>query len=194
LFVAGLVLLMTVLSFTEGGVRAPGMTGYILIVVLTGVLLGERAAIATALGCAVLSLGLVLIEEFGMLPQQHVQNSAVTYWLLNCLFMGLVIVFVRLTTHSIAEALRRAQTELSERRNVEERLRQSQKMEALGTLAGASHDFNNILGTIQGFAQILAMDLAEGTPQHGFARRVLAACDRGKEVVEQIRLRAGRSP
>jgi nitrogen-specific signal transduction histidine kinase/CheY-like chemotaxis protein len=70
---------------------------------------------------------------------------------------------------------------------LEIQLRQSQKMEALGTLAGGiAHDFNNILGTIQGFAQILAADLAQGTPQHGFAQRVLAACDRGKDVVEQI--------
>ena len=77
--------------------------------------------------------------------------------------------------------------DVTESQLLEEQLRESQKMEAVGQLAGGiAHDFNNILGAILGFAGFLLQDLPKETPEFGFAERIVAASERGKELVRQI--------
>jgi signal transduction histidine kinase/ActR/RegA family two-component response regulator len=61
------------------------------------------------------------------------------------------------------------------------------KMEAVGRLAGGvAHDFNNILAAISGFGSLLDQDLASQPAQHRMVRQMLAAADRGKELVQSI--------
>jgi signal transduction histidine kinase/CheY-like chemotaxis protein len=76
-----------------------------------------------------------------------------------------------------------------ERREVElqTRLAQAEKMEALGRLAGGiAHDFNNILGAIRSFGDLLAEGLERGSRYNGYATRIVAACDRAADLVRQI--------
>ena len=74
-----------------------------------------------------------------------------------------------------------------EQRVLNERLRQSQKMEAIGTLAGGiAHDFNNILGGIIGYAELLASQVPSGSTQAQDVDEILAVAMRGRDLVDRI--------
>jgi len=73
------------------------------------------------------------------------------------------------------------------RRFLESQLRQSQKMEAMGTLAGGvAHDFNNILLAISGYAELIRGGLAENSPSSRDIEQLLAAADRGRQLIKRL--------
>jgi PAS domain S-box-containing protein len=73
------------------------------------------------------------------------------------------------------------------RARLEAQLRQSQKMEAIGTLAGGiAHDFNNILAAIIGYCELALMDLPGDSKTTTRLNEVLKAGNRAKELVKQI--------
>ena len=77
--------------------------------------------------------------------------------------------------------------DVTEYRNLEEQLRQSQKMQAIGTLAGGiAHDFNNILAGIIGFTEMSLEDIAPDNPVRPYLERVLKGGYRGRDLVRQI--------
>ena len=77
--------------------------------------------------------------------------------------------------------------DVTEQRRLEEQLRQSQKMEAIGTLAGGiAHDFNNILSVILGYAELLRTKLPRESPAAGDLESIIKASDRATRLVSQI--------
>ncbi|OPZ60843.1 MAG: Blue-light-activated protein [Deltaproteobacteria bacterium ADurb.Bin510] len=74
-----------------------------------------------------------------------------------------------------------------QRRELELRIQQSHKMEAIGTLAGGIvHDFNNILSAMLGYAEMLEDDLSEAPRLRDNAGQIIIACNRARELVRQI--------
>ncbi|MCP4297401.1 MAG: PAS domain S-box protein [Proteobacteria bacterium] len=74
-----------------------------------------------------------------------------------------------------------------EKEKLEDQLRQSHKMEAIGTMAGGiAHDFNNILAAILGYADMAKDDIPDSSPAKQKIEQVLTAGNRAKELVRHI--------
>jgi PAS domain S-box-containing protein len=76
---------------------------------------------------------------------------------------------------------------LTERKQLEEQLRQAQKMEAVGRLAGGiAHDFNNRLTAIQGFTDLLLKRSNKDEQQHYYLEQIKQASERAAELTHQL--------
>jgi PAS domain S-box-containing protein len=83
--------------------------------------------------------------------------------------------------------------DVTERKQIEERLRQADKLESLGVLAsGIAHDFNNLLTGVLGNIS-LTMDLVEpGSPGYGLLSNAVQATERAAMLTKQILAYAGK--
>jgi PAS domain S-box-containing protein len=77
--------------------------------------------------------------------------------------------------------------DLTDRRHLEEQLRQSQKMEAVGSLAGGvAHDFNNLMSVVLSYSELLAEDLKESDPTRADLKEITDAGLRAVELTRQL--------
>ena len=77
--------------------------------------------------------------------------------------------------------------DITDRKQLEEQLRQAQKMEAVGRLAGGiAHDFNNLLMVIQGYSDLMVERLPSGDPLHRNAEQIQMAAQRASSLTRQL--------
>lgn len=77
--------------------------------------------------------------------------------------------------------------DITRRKQLEEQVRQAQKMEAIGQLAGGvAHDFNNILGAIIGYVELTRLEVANNPMAVDYLAKVTTASNRAADLVRQI--------
>ena len=94
----------------------------------------------------------------------------------------------------LARATEKLRREVAERRKAEEtnlqleaQLRQSHKMQAVGTLAGGiAHEFNNLLAVVMGCSDLIALDLEEDCPARESLENIQQASSRMRDLVQKI--------
>jgi two-component system, cell cycle sensor histidine kinase and response regulator CckA len=78
-------------------------------------------------------------------------------------------------------------SDITERKNLEARLLQAQKMETVGQLAGGiAHDFNNILTAVIGYAYMLKMKIKDDEDLSDYANRILLLSDRAANLTKSL--------
>ncbi len=116
-----------------------------------------------------------LVETVDPIPHKH----AVHHWL--------IYRFPILDEHDEVQFIGGVGVDITERRQLEDQLRQSQKMEAIGRLAGGvAHDFNNLLTVISGYAHMIMRDLPHDDPLHSCVEEVLKAASRATSLTNQL--------
>jgi len=77
--------------------------------------------------------------------------------------------------------------DMTQQKKLEEHYRQSQKMEAVGQLAGGvAHDFNNILSIIAGYSQLILVKVEETDPVSGYVKETMKACNRAAVLTRSL--------
>jgi two-component system cell cycle sensor histidine kinase/response regulator CckA len=91
------------------------------------------------------------------------------------------------TTDEPGEVLELIAEDITDRRQLEEQLRQAQKMDAVGRLAGGvAHDFNNLLMVINGYTEVLLEQLEKGSAMHQKVEFIQQAADRAATLTRQL--------
>ena len=177
--------------FTVGfGPFAAGPLWLFVGPMMTGALLGWRPAVA-ALGVllvTLLTIGVLLDRGSIVWPGE----VGVDQWIIISgsllALSGIASVSIGLLLEGIERAHRAREQALRAREQLEEQLRNAQKMEAVGRLAGGiAHRFNNLLLAVMGFNELAMEGLDEDHEALEDLREIAKAVDRGRGLSAQLR-------
>jgi PAS domain S-box-containing protein len=101
------------------------------------------------------------------------------------------LIYVEITSHTVDFGGRRAEivlaNDVTDSLRLEDQLRHSQKMEAVGLLAGGvAHDFNNVLTAIIGYGNLLSMKMAPTDPLRTYAESILTTSQRAAQLTQSL--------
>jgi signal transduction histidine kinase/CheY-like chemotaxis protein len=190
-----LVWITWILGFRTGGLRAPAALVYPPIVMLAGLVWSGPAAIGLAVASSACGLLLVVLERRGLLPPSQQVATPFTLWMVltACVVITGVIlrfalnIILRSTDDALASQARFARDRMeaeTSRRRLEEQLRDAQRLEALGRLAGGvAHDLNNLLTVVLGNVDLLKHDAGQRDEP---IAEIQVAADRAAALTRQL--------
>jgi two-component system, cell cycle sensor histidine kinase and response regulator CckA len=152
-----------------------------MLAVNAAALRGYGYTAAEFLGLTIGDIAAEVVPEGDPLPagaQQHFRKNGDT-------------IDVEVSSHAIRFGGREARlvvaTDVSERRDLESQLRQAQKMQAIGQLAGGvAHDFNNVLSVILGYGEAVLASLDASDENHAAVAEIVRAGERAALLTRQL--------
>ena len=95
--------------------------------------------------------------------------------------------------HAFCRDISERKRAIEERRAMESKLQETQKLESLGVLAGGiAHDFNNLLTGVLGNVSLAASEIPEYSPAHGFLAQIEKAASRAADLCRQMLAYSGK--
>jgi len=160
-----------------------------VFLVWAGLRLGPRGAVMASSFTAVVA---VIGTARGTGPFTDDAKVQLLWAYVTCMAVTALLLAAVVAERDAAEVARR--WEEDQRRELEEHLRQKQRLESLGTLAGGvAHDFNNLLGVVRGYASILERDLLDDADRHGYVQEIDRAAVQASDLCRQLLTYAGRT-
>ncbi|HVN97165.1 MAG TPA: PAS domain S-box protein [Syntrophorhabdaceae bacterium] len=113
---------VTARVLTAGGMQGPVAMTYVVVILVAGLLLGERWGIAAGVVCGVTGLVLVWLQRAGLLPASVVHYSPLSFYIVYASFIAIISALQRISTRAIKNSLQDAEEELAKRKRAEESL------------------------------------------------------------------------
>ncbi|HXA80992.1 MAG TPA: PAS domain S-box protein [Opitutaceae bacterium] len=119
IMIGGLWLLITYLALTAGGIQAPTTVAYLILILMAGLLLGDRAGIVTGIICGLTGFSLAILGSCGRLPPNAVTYTTIARGLSFEIYVLLTIVLQSLASRSVRDATRRTMQAAAARQQAE---------------------------------------------------------------------------
>ena len=115
ILVYGVSVVFIVFFFFFGGVEAPPFASFVVVIMISGLMLGWKTAAGTAVVGILTGLGLIAVDAYGLLPDTPLPSSPMSAWIVTSLVFIVAAFVLGITTRDVEHALNSARKELRER-------------------------------------------------------------------------------